>query len=361
MMLPSSNRKASLRKQYMLGVFAVVAGAAACFPFADFIGYRSVALILLMILSVLAMRLTLYPVLISAVLSALIWDFFFIPPHFTFTVANAEDALLLTMYFIIALLNGALTNQMKVYEKWTRNREEKENTLKLYNTLFNSISHELRTPIAAIWTASENLLEPKDAWSEDDRIKLTQEIHLAAKRLNRLIDNLLNVTRLESGFLKPKRDWCDINELIFSVVNDLEEDFQGRNVVVKIPENPPLVNLDHGLMEQVLFNLLYNSALYTPLEATIWVEAQFGESGMVLTIEDNGPGFPEEDLDRIFEKFYRTKGSKSGGTGLGLSIAKGFIDAHKGSIRFENRPEGGARFILDIPGKLTFVNTYPNE
>lgn len=338
-----------------------MAGAASCYPFADFIGYRSVALILLLILSVLAMRLSLYPVLVSAVLSALIWDFFFIPPHFTFTVANAEDALLLTMYFIIALLNGVLTNQIKGYEQLIRNREEKESALKLYNTLFNSLSHELRTPITAIWTASENLLETKSEWSDEDKLKLTQEIHLAAKRLNRLIDNLLNMSRLESGFLKPKKDWCDVNELIFNAINDLEEDLQGRKVEVNIPDSPPLVYLDHGLLEQALFNILYNAALYTPQEASIWVEALFQETGLVLVVEDEGPGFPQEDLGRIFEKFYRTKGSKAGGTGLGLSIAKGFIDAHKGTIRFENRPQGGAKFTIEIPCRMTSVNAYQNE
>lgn len=359
--MPDKRKYSSVKWQYWISIFSVVTVSVSCFPIAEWIGYRSVALILLLVLSVLAMRLSLYPVLLGAVLSALIWDFFFIPPHFTFTVGNTEDALLLIMYFFIAMLNGVLTNQIKTYEKLTRQKEEKEKALRLYNTWFNSISHELRTPIAAIWAASENLLETGHHWSEEDRQKLTREIHIAAKRLNRLVDNLLNTSRLETGFFQPKKDWCDLNELVFGAIHQLEDELQGRKVEVDIPENSPLVRLDFGLIEQVMFNILYNAAIYTPASATIRISAHFSDNQCCLVIEDEGPGFPDDDLKRVFEKFYRAKGTQAGGTGLGLSIAKGLVDAHQGKIKVENKTGGGAKFTIVIPSEMTYINAYPNE
>lgn len=337
------------KKQYWISIVAVILVAAACRPLADWIGYRTVSLILLLTVSVLAMRMSIGPVLTAAVLSAFIWDFFFIPPHFTFIVDNAEDALMLVMYFIIALLNGVLTHEIKNFEKIARQKEDKETTLQLYNTLFNSISHELRTPVATIWAASDNLLNDKQAWREDDRRKMTEEIHFAAERLNRLIDNLLNMSRLESGHIVLRWKWCDVGELLNSAIHRLKEDLQSRRIILTLPEQLPLVRLDFNLMEQVVFNILHNAAMYTPDGTTIHIEAEYDGAYLILHIYDNGPGFEEDDLDHVFDKFFRAKGSKPGGTGLGLSIVRGFVEAHHGVVQVGNRPNGGADFVLKIP------------
>jgi len=129
----------------------------------------------------------------------------------------------------------------------------------------------------------------------------------------------------------------------------VKKDFSSRRESIDIPEGMPLVKLDFGLMEQVFTNLLFNAALYTPPESVIMLSAKIEDKNCIFTVSDNGPGFPAETLKHLFEKFYRVPGSRTGGTGLGLSIAKGFVEAHKGTITATNRSSGGAEFIISIP------------
>ncbi|MFN4255731.1 MAG: ATP-binding protein [Saprospiraceae bacterium] len=342
-------KSSSSKRQYWASILAVLVVAGVCYPLSEAIGYRTVSLILLLTVSVLAMRMSIGPVLLAAVLSAFIWDFFFIPPHFTLTVGHPEDALMLLMYFVVALLNGILTHEIRNLEGIARRKEDKEATLQLYNTLFNSISHEFRTPVATIAAASENLLTDGHTWSADDRRRMTEEIQAAAERLNRLVDNLLNMSRLESGHIVLHWKWCDVGELLNSAINRLRDDLESRRVVVSLPENLPLVRLDFSVMEQVLFNLLHNAAMYTPDGTTVRIEADYVDEHLVMMISDNGPGFEDDDLEQVFEKFFRAKGSKAGGTGLGLSIVRGFVEAHRGFIQVGNKPDGGAIFTLKIP------------
>ena len=175
------------------------------------------------------------------------------------------------------------------------------------------------------------------------------EINKASKRLNRLVDNLLNVSRLESGHVILKWDWCDVGELIAAAVDRLSPDILQRSIVMKIPEHIPLVRLDFVLMEQAIFNLLHNSTIYAGETTAVTVRAEYQNDTLEIEISDNGPGFNPEDLERIFEKFYRPHGSKAGGLGLGLTIVKGVIEAHHGRIEVKNQDSGGAIITLSIP------------
>jgi two-component system sensor histidine kinase KdpD len=222
---------------------------------------------------------------------------------------------------------------------------------RLYKTLFNSISHELRTPIAAILGASENLLATRQMLpAQSDNAK---EIHIAAERLNRLVANLLDMTRLESGLIQPKSDWCDVRDLVNAVVNGLQRELAGHLATVDLPDGMPLVRLDFGLIEQALTNLVDNAAVHTPAGTAIRIEARTEGNDCVIVVSDAGPGIPSTDLERVFEKFYRAAGSSTGGTGLGLTIAKGFIEAHRGTLSVKNRPSGGAEFMVRIPTEFT--------
>ena len=189
-----------------------------CFLFVDIIGYRAVALILLWVMSLNAILFDIYPVILSALLSALIWNFFFIPPTLTFHIGSPEDALMFLMYFVIASINAVLTYKIRENEKKQRDEVEKANAIKLYNTLLNSLSHELRTPIATIIGAIDTINNSGSKLSDGNKKTLYSEIETAGTRLNRQVDNLLNMSRLEAGFIKPKEDWCDVNELIFTVI-----------------------------------------------------------------------------------------------------------------------------------------------
>jgi len=330
------------------------------FSLTNIVGYRGVAFLLLVTLSLLALFFDILPVLIAAFLSALIWNFFFIPPRFTFHVATGEDFILLIMYFIIAMIHAVLTYKIRQIEKDVRKKEEKANTLKLYNTLLNSLSHELRTPIATIIGASDNLMTNSAKLTDENKYSLLSEISMASMRLNQQVENLLNMSRLESGIILPKMDWCDANELVYETLKRLEENSSDHMISVSTNELP-LFKIDQGLMEQVLYNLLSNALIYTPTGSEIKITTSCIHDRFVLTVEDNGPGFPDDEIEKAFDKFYRMKYSRTGGTGLGLSIAKGFVEAHNGSISLQNNENGGARFVIDIPAETSYLNDLKNE
>jgi two-component system sensor histidine kinase KdpD len=169
------------------------------------------------------------------------------------------------------------------------------------------------------------------------------------------------MSRLESGFLKPKLDWCDINELVYSVTNKLQTDLEQRELLINIQEDLPLFKLDFGLMEQILFNLINNAIQHTPLGTVISIKAECIHEHLVLMISDTGKGFPENEIDKAFDKFYRLKNSPTGGTGLGLSIVKGFVQAQNGTIKLKNNEWGGAEFIITLPAEASYLNVVKNE
>lgn len=327
----------------------------------DFVGYRTVSLLLLMAVSLCALFFDILPLLVMAVLSALLWDFFFIPPRFTFQVSSTEDALMLVMYFVIVLVHAVLTYKIRQVEKEVVEKDEKAQMLKLYNALLNSLSHELRTPISTIIGATDNLKNSPEKLSDTAKAELLEDMQTATLRLNRQVENLLNMSRLESEVIKPKKDWVDVNELIYSTINTLEDNLQRHKIEVKQEEGLPLFKIDFGLMEQVLYNLIYNATVYTPPGSRILVDASVNNDKLVLIVEDNGPGFPADEVGLVFDKFYRLKDAPTGGTGLGLSIAKGFVEAHGGTITVENNVPHGAMFTLVIPAETSYLNNLKNE
>ena len=316
---------------------------------------------LLVTVSILAMFLDIVPVLIAAILSALIWDLFFIPPRFTLTVGAPEDRLLLLMYFIIAMINAVLTNKIRQMEKQIKEKNEREKSVKFYTTLFNSLSHELRTPITTIIGSVDNLQANSPRLSENDKSDLISEISIAALGLNQQVENLLNMSRLEAGVLTIKKDWCDITDVIYKTLQRLESNLQHYKVTVDVTENLPLFKLDFGLMEQVVYNLIINVTQHTPEDTLITIQADCVKDKLVMTIADNGFGFPEQEIDKVFDKFYRIKGSLPGGTGLGLSIVKGLVEAHNGSIKLENLPVCGSKFTIEILTEISYVNRLKDE
>jgi two-component system sensor histidine kinase KdpD len=342
-------------RQYLISLLLVLGVAALCYGLSDYMGYQVVALILLLTVSVIAISFDILPVLLAALASACIWDFFFIPPRFNFHVSTTEDTILLIMYFIIAMINAVLTYRIRLAEKAARKKEEKSNAIKLYNTLLNSLSHELRTPIATIIGATDNLQANNARLTQENKDQLIAEISDASLRLNRQVENLLNMSRLESGFIKPKKDWCDINETVYDVVSKIEANKISQKITININPALPLFKTDKVMQEQIIYNLLNNACLYTQQDASIHISAINHVDILQLVIEDNGSGFPPEEIKHVFDKFYRLKNAKAGGTGLGLSIVKGFTEALKGSVQLENITTGGSKFIIEIPCEKSYL------
>lgn len=480
-------------RQYLLPTFYILLTSGICFFLKEFTGYQTVSLILLFLVSILAVFYGTGPILLAATLSALIWDYFFIPPPYTFHIGEPVDVLMLIMFFTIALLNGILTSRVRRQEKKIRIREERTQALyditrelsmasgieevsqvavrsvkkyfkldcllilknelnqlenrvmrdtkivlsendfsiaawvfrhsakagkytdtlpsteysfyplaglndnigviavrhekvltqgedqfweaflaqisgkferellrtaakktyllnesdKLYKTLFNSVSHELRIPVATIIGASDTLLTQN--YPDEIKLKLYSEINTASIRLNRLIENLLNMSRLESGRITFRPIWCDVHDLANQVAESLSEELTPFRFSVVIPADMPLVHIDYGLMETVLHNLLLNAAQNTSAGKNIRLKFFCDNGYLTIQVMDRGKGFPAEEVTSVFDKFYRGKESAAGGIGLGLSIVKGFVEAHQGNVKAENRQNGGALFTIRIP------------
>ncbi|MBN8576609.1 MAG: DUF4118 domain-containing protein [Cytophagales bacterium] len=343
-----------------MGAFVVLLTAVGCYFISDLVGYRVVALILLMAVSALAMILDILPVVLAALVSALIWNFFFIPPIFTLHIGSPEDALMFLMYFLIALINAVLTSKIKEAEKKARDRAEKEKTIALYNTFLNSLSHELRTPLATI-IAAVDTLQTKTVLPLATQRDLLLQVDLAAERLNRQVTNLLSMGRIDSGIIKPKPDWCDLNEIVNTVLNQLVPEQGTRKVNFVQPGTLPLFWLDRIWVEQILINVVRNALQHTPEDSQVEIEVRQEAAGCMILVSDTGNGIPEEQIHRIFEKFYRGPLTLPGGSGLGLSIAKGYTDALHGSITVANKLSGGALFSIYLPARMHYVNYADNE
>ena len=342
-------------KQCGISIGSIALLSFICYSFGPHVDYRIVALILLLAVSVLGVILDILPVLLAAILSALILNLFFLEPVGHYKINNSENALLFFIYLLVALVSAVLTHRLRQQEAKVRDKEEKEKTLHLYNTLLNSLSHELKTPIATI-VGGTDLLKT-GGLSPELNAELVQEIDLAAARLNTQVENLLNMSRLETGTLKLKRDWCDVNELVFHCLGLMG----GREIRFLPKEEIPLVKVDQGLIETLLYGLLSNARRYAGADAQVGVEANVSDEHLEIQVWDDGPGIPEEERERVFEKFYRLPNSGTGGTGLGLSIAKGICQAHDGDIAVLARPGGGALFVVRIPAEMSYLKNLKND
>ena len=454
--------------------------------------YLAVGLVYLLAVIILSLRVGRGPVLAVGVLSALTWNFLFIPPRYTFYISKVEDATLFGTYFVVALVTGHLTSRIRAQSHNERRREERATALfeltralsaaqtlddaifaalrqadelfqaktallladgtgvtphfsgsfnlgdkergvadwvfrnrrpagrftdtlpgsaayyvplvredkalgvlgiavpegqtlslaqrdlleafarqlalnvesealreagerekllaesdKLHRVLLDSVSHELRTPLAVITGSLENLTGAAPGLQAD----LIAEGRAAARRLNRLVGNLLDQTRLESGTLKPRLDWCDAHDLVNAALEGTRDALAAHPLESDVPDDMPPIRADFALMEQALANLLLNAARHTPAGTPVFLTAGVERDGhrVFFTVADQGPGFPLEMRERLFKKFERGDAARAGGLGLGLSIVRGFVVAQGGDIMVGANPGGGAVFTIYLP------------
>jgi two-component system sensor histidine kinase KdpD len=219
----------------------------------------------------------------------------------------------------------------------------------LHQALLNSISHELRTPLTALMGSAAALREGPAADDPAQRGALLDEIGGAGERLNRVIENLLDMARLSSGVLALKKEWQDPAELARLTASRLKSPLCKHRLRLDLPEGMPLIFVDYRLIEHALSNLLLNAAVYSPPGGEITLSARAEGKQVEFSVSDQGKGVPPESLPRLFDKFYRVPGSPAGGTGLGLYITQSLMRAHGGDARAANAPSGGARFTLSLP------------
>jgi two-component system sensor histidine kinase KdpD len=478
----------------LAGIFILVLTGAALL-LQPFTGYQAIALLYLLLVVVVGLKLSTGPVLTVAASSALLWNFLFVPPYFTFFIEKFDDAMMFAMFFVVALAMGHLTGRLRRSEVAERQRErrtaalyelahqaafatdldtglraavnliesifgakaalllrQKDHTVSnathpassfapsdkeksvaawafsrrmpagkftdtlpdsealhlplqgrtavmgvlsvcppanksfdlterdlleafavliglvlekdhiveafkqaeileasehLRRALLESVSHELKTPLSAVQAGVDALA---NQIGDSDRPRATiREVQLAVRRLHRVINNLLDMTRIESGVIQPNLDWCDVSELIQAAIDLAGESIAENPITVDADKNLPMVKVDQALLEQCLCNLLLNAASNSQPGTKILIRARVVENRLILSVLDEGRGIRDGDLRRIFEMFYRGAEARPGGTGLGLSIVDGFVRAHGGQVRAANRQPHGAEFVITIP------------
>jgi two-component system sensor histidine kinase KdpD len=460
-------------------------------------GYRSVGFFFLLAVLGIGLNASIGPIMLAATLSALLWNFFFIPPPYTFTIVEFADVVMFLAYFVAAAITGTLTHRIRRRERLIRRREnqtqvlydvvralvsrpermdamkaaanrlgevlncecwvipimlsgdldrahartldpaqddkewavalwafqqrrpagwatdtllgaeamyvpflgptttvgvlavkpksgkllshEEEDLLmavaqqmaialeramlqeraaesdrlreseRLHQTILDSVSHELRTPLTAIIGAASALQRAQISAHAQIREQLSQELVENAERLNRVIGNLLDMSRLSSGTLKLKRDWHDLSDLVGLSLDAESRGLEGHPVTTDMAPNLPLIRVDFQLFAQAIGNLIRNAMIHTQLGSEIKIAARALADEIEISVADNGPGIPAESLPHVFDRFYRVPGTAPSGTGTGLAIVKAVVELHGGRVDAKARPDGGSVFTIRLP------------
>jgi two-component system sensor histidine kinase KdpD len=492
----ASNRRAPARPFSWGGYGRAAAGVLATtgwnLGWSAVVGYWSLALFYLLAILLMGLRLARGPLILAAALSALLWDFLFIPPLYTFYIAKFEDGFMLVLFFVVALVTGQLTSRLRGDERNERLREQRASALyhltrglsaaaspedifafaaaqiagtfalsasfhqadsplgvsaspqppdgvpldekersvavwayrnrraagrftdtlassphlylplltparalgvlaikpaadhaptlgerdllesfaqqialaldrellrteaesarllvksdELHRSLFNSVSHELQTPLAVLQGGLEEMSRGSRGTEP-----LLEPMHQALHRLQRLVRNLLDSARLESGRLAVKREWGEVSDLLDQAIDLAGLSPSESMVRLQLDPGLPLLHVDFALVAQAVANVLHNAVSHGRPPVTITVSATTPADSIRIEIQDNGPGIPDDLVEAIFDRFVRAPAGKAGGSGLGLAIAKGFIEAHDGTIAAQNTAGGGACFIIRLP------------
>ena len=330
-------------REYLFVSLVTTAVTALCLAIPQ-LSIESDGLLYLLAIILMSLKVGRWPMLVAAVLSAVIWEYIFVEPRWAFALNSVQDILMVCIYVVVALVAGQFADRIRSQAKAERMREESE---RLHRTLLESVSHELRTPLSVITSALETMEQP----SESSRTSPVGEMHTAVRRLNRMVSNLLDQSRLESGSLRPRIDWCDAADILNEAVESVRDALVGRSLTVNVPEELPPVKADFGLTEHALANLLLNAARHTPPGTAIQVEAGLTPSAKraYFRVTDSGPGLPTTIRSRLFEKFVRGDAARAGGLGLGLSICRGFMAAQGGDVTWAENPRGGSIFTIYLP------------
>ncbi len=331
-------------RQYVFafGVFGVVTFFS--FWMQKWCGYQAIALVYLFSVVLLAMVVNRGATLFGTLLTAAGWNFFFAPPAFAFNISDTYDNMMLLTYFVVTLTVGQLTTQLRAHRDAELQAKLLAESEKLGRTLLRSVSHELRTPIAVITSAAHTL--PSTGPLNKEQENLVTEIESASARLNRVVQSLLSAARIQSGQVRPKLDWCDIPDLVRVTLNGIKDQIYSHRIRIFLPKNLSLVKADFILTEQALANLVVNAITYTTPGTPVEIVGHIENGFLALSVLDEGPGLPADQLERIFDPFERGGVTKTGGLGLGLAIVKGFIEVQGGRVEVMNRGAGGAAFTI---------------
>jgi two-component system sensor histidine kinase KdpD len=284
----------------------------------------------------------------AAVLSVIGHDLFFVQPVGTLSVERADEALGLMLLLFVAVI----TAQLAVTAKQALEKEQEaalaRRSDEMKTALLRVVSHDLRTPLASIKASVSGLRQADAAYTDEDRAELLAAIEEESDRLDRLVGNLLDASRLEAGAVTMHKDPQDLRELVRAVATRLQSMLADRPLNLDIPDDLPLVPCDYAQIDHVLTNLLENAARHTPPGSAVEVVLQSAPDAVHVEVIDHGPGVPFADRERVFLPFERGA-TRVGGSGLGLAIARGLVESHGGELWVEQARGGGACFTFTLP------------
>jgi two-component system sensor histidine kinase KdpD len=309
----------------------------------------NIAMIYLLAVVIIALRFTRGAAIFSSIVCVAAFDFMFVPPQGTFTVADIQYLLTFAIMLAVALvISGLMESRRRQSEAKAALAVEAE-TERIRSTLLASISHDLRTPLAVMAGASSSLAERGEKFSAEERAALVQSIYRHARNMSDQVAKVLQMTRLEAGGIKLDRDWAAVSEIAGSVLDRLAEPLSGHRLMVDIAPDLPLVRVDAALIDQALANLLENAARHTPPGTLVRLRAHREDGALVMSVEDFGLGLDERDMERVFAKFHRGATEGAGGVGLGLAICRAIVNLHGGRVWAERIPGAGTAFRMLLP------------
>lgn len=315
--------------------------------FGEFVKRRleptNIVMFYLLAVVIIAIRWGQGPAIVTSMLSVLAFDFFLVPPYLTLSVVDLQYIFTFIAFLVVGIVVSTLAS--KTREQIIQRQKEK-----LQTALLNSISHDLKTPLVSITGTLSALLDSKSKLDEQQKNNLLQTARSESERLNRLVNNLLDMTRTESGVLRISKKPCDLRDFLGACLEQLKDKIGSRNIKINIPKDMPEVAVDFSYMLKAFLNVIDNALKYSPDGSPIEIEASCTGNKVRVSVRDYGYGIPKEDLGRIFDKFYRVQRAQNVlGTGLGLSISKNIIEAHSGHISAESIFGKGATFIIELP------------
>jgi two-component system sensor histidine kinase KdpD len=369
--------------RYLCALSAIAAATGVLAPFRARINSTTVAFALLLVILFVAILWGSKPALLSSVLGMLCLNFFFLPPFHTFTIADPQNWVALTAFFITALAVGQLSASAKrraeeaeagrieirrLYDdlqcafQRASEAEALEKSERLKSALLDAVTHDIRTPLTSIKASATLLLEDRESTeagarlSSEEQRAMLRVINHGADRLDHFVEGIVDLARIEAGDMRLYRHWGAVEDIIDAALAQAEPLTRHHQIKVVVAEELPVVRVDARAVAEVIYILLDNASKYSGPRTLITIEAARAADDLIeIIVEDQGPGIPSGLRDRVFERFYRAAGDgaaveRAGGIGMGLAIAKGIVAAHAGRIWIEENTCGrGARVIFTVP------------
>ncbi|HEY8205371.1 MAG TPA: DUF4118 domain-containing protein [Pyrinomonadaceae bacterium] len=369
--------------RYGGALLAIACGTVMLLPFRRHINSTTVALALLLAVLSVAIAFGSKPALLASVLAMLGFNFFFLPPYHTFTIADPQNWIALTAFFITALAVGQLSGRAKrraeeaeagkleirrLYDELrdafdrASEAEAIKRSERLKSALLDAVTHDIRTPLTSIKASATLLLEDREETEASAKLNpeeqdaMLEVITHGADRLDRFVEGIVDLARIEAGDLSLHRNWGAIDDIIEAALAQAEPLTRNHEIKVVVAEELPVIRVDARAVTEVIYALIDNASKYSPAGTLITIDAHRAADDIVeIAVEDEGPGIPTNARGRAFERFYRANGDgpvsgRSRGIGMGLAIAKGIVEAHGGRIWIEDAKSGhGARVVFTVP------------